>query len=196
MIIGWKKNMASGLALIIPLWITSHVVMWVYGIVSNVPVFQQKALLELFGGNQTITGVFQVGITIILIIVGTIFIGYLMRTTIGGVFGDKIDQIVNLVPGLRIVYNASKMAVETTVSEDGSLQTPVKVTVWPGMRMTAFKTGNTSPDGRDILFMPTSPNITTGFVIEVDPGDYEDTGEPVEDALSRILSAGFGVKKQ
>jgi uncharacterized membrane protein len=192
----WKKNIASGLVLIIPIWITGHVIMWAYRIVSNVPVFQQKALLGLFGGNQTITGIFQVGITIILIIVGTFFIGYLMRTTVGGFFGDKIDQIVNLVPGLRIVYNASKMAVETTVSEDGSLQTPVKVTVWPGMRMTAFKTGDTAQDGREILFMPTSPNITTGFVIEVEPGDYEDTGEPVEDALSRILSAGFGVKKQ
>ena len=47
-------------------------------------------------------------------------------------------------------------------------------------------------DGRDVLFLPTSPNITTGFVLEVDPADYEETDERVEDALTRILSAGFG----
>ena len=87
------------------------------------------------------------------------------------------------------------MAVETTVSEEGTLQSPVKVTVWPGMKMTAFKTGNRTEDGKDILFMPTSPNITTGFVIEVDPKDYEDANESVEDSLARVLSAGFGVKK-
>ena len=63
------------------------------------------------------------------------------------------------------------------------------------MKMTAFKTGNKTDDGKDILFMPTSPNITTGFVIEMDPEEYEDSDESVEDSLARVLSAGFGVKK-
>lgn len=39
--------------------------------------------------------------------------------------------------------------------------------------------------------MPTAPNITTGFVMEVDPEDIEETGEKVEEALTRVLSAGF-----
>jgi uncharacterized membrane protein len=58
--------------------------------------------------------------------------------------------------------------------------------------MTAFKTGKTTDDGRDVLFLPTSPNITTGFVIEVESDQYEVTDERVEDALTRVLSAGFG----
>jgi uncharacterized membrane protein len=43
-----------------------------------------------------------------------------------------------------------------------------------------------------VLFLPTAPNITTGFVIEVDPADITETEESVEGALTRILSAGFG----
>ena len=58
--------------------------------------------------------------------------------------------------------------------------------------MTAFNTGKTTEDGRAVLFLPTAPNITTGFVIEVDPDAYETTDETVEDALTRVLSAGFG----
>ena len=84
------------------------------------------------------------------------------------------------------------MAVETAVSGADELQTPVKLEVWDGLRMTAFKTGQRTEDGRDVLFLPTAPNITTGFVIEVDPEEYEETDERVEDALTRILSAGFG----
>jgi uncharacterized membrane protein len=57
--------------------------------------------------------------------------------------------------------------------------------------MTAFKTGRRTEDGRVVLFMPTAPNITTGFVIEVDPADVTETDETVEEALTRILSAGF-----
>jgi uncharacterized membrane protein len=58
--------------------------------------------------------------------------------------------------------------------------------------MTAFKTGQKTDDGRDLLFLPTAPNITTGFVIEVEPEDYTETDESLEDALTRVLSAGFG----
>jgi uncharacterized membrane protein len=39
--------------------------------------------------------------------------------------------------------------------------------------------------------MPTAPNITTGFVMEVEPEDLTETNERVEEALTRILSAGF-----
>jgi len=84
------------------------------------------------------------------------------------------------------------MAVETAVSGTEDLQTPVKLETWNGMRMTAFKTGKTAADGREVLFLPTSPNITTGYVIEVTQDRYEEIDESVEDALTRVLSAGFG----
>jgi uncharacterized membrane protein len=57
--------------------------------------------------------------------------------------------------------------------------------------MTAFKTGKRTKDGREVLFMPTAPNITTGFVMEVESEDITETNERVEEALTRILSAGF-----
>jgi uncharacterized membrane protein len=119
-------------------------------------------------------------------------IGYLMRTAFGDIVERAIDDAMNQVPGLRVVYNASKMAVETAVSGTEDLQAPVKLEVWDGMRMTAFKTGQTTDDGRDVLFLPTAPNITTGYVVEVEPHRYEEVDERVEEALTRILSAGFG----
>jgi uncharacterized membrane protein len=95
---------------------------------------------------------------------------------------------------LRVIYNASKMAVETALSGTSDLQAPVRLEVWDGIYMTAFKTGKTTRDGREILFMPTAPNITTGFVIEVENERYQELDDSVEDALTRLLSAGFGEK--
>jgi hypothetical protein len=43
-----------------------------------------------------------------------------------------------------------------------------------------------------VLFLPTAPNITTGFVLEVEPDRYYEIDDSVEDALTRLLSAGFG----
>jgi uncharacterized membrane protein len=89
------------------------------------------------------------------------------------------------------------MAVETVLSDGaGEFQQPVKVEPWPNMRLTAFKTGKTTDDGREVVFMPTAPNITTGFVMELDPADIQEVDESVEDALTRVLSAGFGENEE
>jgi uncharacterized membrane protein len=131
-------------------------------------------------------------VAVVVFVMLVLSIGYLMRTTVGRLFETYLDAAMNRVPLIRVLYNASKLAVETAVSGTDDLQKPVKVEPWQGMRMTAFKTGKTTDDGRVVLFMPTAPNITTGFVMEVEPENITETDESVEEALTRVLSAGFG----
>jgi uncharacterized membrane protein len=176
---GWKRDFASGLVVLVPLLVVAFVVSWLYGQLATVPVAVDPPPL-------------RVAVTLVVFVLLVFAIGYLMRTALGGVLEGVLDDIVNQIPGLRVVYNASKMAVETAVGGTDELQAPVKVETWDGLRMTAFKTGKTTDDGRELLFLPTAPNITTGFVVEVEPDRYEETDETVEDALTRVLSAGFG----
>jgi len=176
---GWKRDFASGLVVLVPLLVVVFVVSWLYGQLATVPVAIDPPPL-------------RVAVTLVVFVLIVFAIGYLMRTALGGVVEGALDDVVNQIPGLRVVYNASKMAVETAVGSTDELQAPVKLETWNGLRMTAFKTGKTTSDGRELLFLPTAPNITTGFVVEVDPDRYEETGESVEDALTRVLSAGFG----
>lgn len=176
----WKRDFASGLIVLGPLLVTLYIIRW---------FFVRLADLTLFGIDNPYQ---RVALLLVFFTLLVFSVGYLMRTTFGNVIESGIDSTMNRLPGLRVIYNASKMAVETAVSGPEDLQTPVKLEPWPGMRMTAFKTGKTTTDGRDVLFLPTAPNITTGFVIEVDPDDYSPTDETVETALTRILSAGFG----
>jgi len=193
----WKRDFASGLIVILPVLVSAYVIAYLYGIVSKVtPEFVEEALLREFnvpeGYVSTLQQPIQVFLVLMVFLVLVLAVGYLMRTTVGGLFEGVIDDVANRVPGLRVVYNASKMAAETALGGTDSLQTPVKIETWNGMRMTAFKTGKSTDDGRIVLFLPTAPNITTGFVIEVDPDEVTETDETVEDALTRILSAGFG----
>jgi uncharacterized membrane protein len=176
---GWKRDFASGLVVLVPLLVVAFVVSWLYGQLATVPVAIDPPPL-------------RVAVTLVVFVLLVFAIGYLMRTALGGVVEGVLDDVVNQIPGLRVVYNASKMAVETAVGGTDELQAPVKVETWDGLRMTAFKTGKKTDDGRELLFLPTAPNITTGFVVEVESDRYEETGESVEDALTRVLSAGFG----
>lgn len=192
----WKRDAASGLVVLLPILVTIWVVSWLYGAIANVPLLQTVIEPPLFGGNEALAELARVVLTLLVFVALVFSIGYLMRTALGAIIEEAIDDFMNRVPGLRVIYNASKMAVETTLSGAGELQTPVKVELWGGMRLTAFKTGKTTDDGREVVFMPTAPNITTGFVMEVQSTDLIETDESVEDALTRILSAGFGESRR
>jgi len=176
----WKRDFASGLIILVPILVTAYIIFWVYNALAGIPIPTI--------GNP----VFRVAITVTVFVLLVFAVGYLMRTALGTVLERTLDDVMNQLPGLRVVYNASKMAVETALGGTDELQAPVKIETWQGLRMTAFKTGKTAADGRDILFLPTAPNITSGFVIEVEPDQYDQIDESVEDALTRILSAGFG----
>ena len=188
----WKRDAASGLVVLLPILVTLYVVIWLYSTISAVPLLQEVIQSSLFGGNEAVAGLIRVLLTLLIFAALVLSIGYLMRTAVGRVIEGAIDNLINRLPGLRVVYNASKMAIETALSGASGLQAPVKIDLWEGMRMTAFKTGKRTSDGREIVFLPTAPNITTGFVMEVDPDDLIETDERLEDALTRILSAGFG----
>ncbi|ELY76835.1 DUF502 domain-containing protein [Natrinema pallidum] len=197
----WKRDFASGLIVLVPILITLYAVYWLYGLVAGITpglILEQTALKEfglLENAPQTRKQVAQflrVVVALTVFIILTFSVGYLMRTTVGGLMERLVDNVANRVPVVRVVYNASKMAAETAFGEQESLQEPVKLETWDGLRMTAFKTGKVADDGRVVLFLPTSPNITTGYVIEVEPDRITELDEDVEDALTRVLSAGFG----
>ncbi|MCL9815806.1 DUF502 domain-containing protein [Natronocalculus amylovorans] len=186
----WKRDFASGLVVIVPLAVLLFVINWMFVRIVRIPLISTVDLAAL---NVPASLVPAVRALIALAVLSTLIlaVGYLMRTTGGRVLESVLDDTINRVPGLRVIYNASKLAVETALSGTDDLQAPVRLETWPGIRMTAFKTGKRTRDGKIVLFMPTAPNITSGFVIEVEPERVEETGEKVEEALTRILSAGF-----
>jgi uncharacterized membrane protein len=177
----WKRDAASGLVVLTPIIVTLYVIALVFGFIAHLPLIEDVP-------NPALRVPTAIAVFALLVL----SMGYLMRTAVGGLIEEQLDRVMNHLPGLRVVYNASKMAVETAVTGTADLQKPVRLEVWDGLRMTAFKTGQQTEDGRDVLFLPTAPNITTGFVIEVEPDRYEETDERVEDALTRVLSGGFG----
>jgi uncharacterized membrane protein len=180
----WRRDFASGLIVLAPILIILLVLNWFYSQLADLPVIEN--LPQPYG----------VIVAVVVFLMLVLSVGYLMRTTAGRIVESYLDTAMNRVPLIRIVYNASKLAVETALTGTEDLQKPVRIETWSGIRMTAFKTGKTTADGKDVLFMPTAPNITTGFVMELDPEDVEPTDETVEEALTRILSAGFAEQQE
>lgn len=188
----WKRDFASGLIIVVPVLVILFVFNWLYDRLTGLPF----PAVVVRGIPDPASGLLQVSLSVALFMAFVMAVGYLMRTTAGRVAEGYLDDLINRVPLVRVLYNASKLAVETALTGTEDLQKPVKLEPWEGMRMTAFKTGKTTDDDRIVLFMPTAPNITTGFVIEVDPDDVTPIDESVEEALTRVLSAGFGERNE
>ncbi len=185
----WKRDFASGLIVLAPLLVLLLVIRWIYRHIASIPLIDalQPDLIP-----EPLLPFSRVVIAVAVFTTIVLGVGYFMRTTFGRVAETKIDDAINRIPAFRVVYNASKLAVETALSSGtDDLQSPVYLETWAGIRMTAFKTGKKTRDGKIVLFMPTAPNITSGFVIEVEPERIEETGETVEEGMTRILSAGF-----
>ncbi len=176
-----KRDLGSGFVVLVPILVSLYALSWIYGLIAGLPLF-----------NDIEYSPIGVALSILLFATVVFSVGYFMRTAIGEVLAGALDWVMNRVPGFRIVYNASQMAVETAVSDSTELNQPVKVRLWGDLRMTAFKTGKQTTDGKHLLFVPTSPNVTSGFVIELDDEEFTEIDESIEDALIRVLSAGFG----
>ena len=184
----WKRDFASGLIVLAPLLVLLLVLQWIYQYIASIPLIEALQPTVIPGPLEPAS---RVIIAMAVFVTVVLAVGYFMRTTLGRLAESAVDGAINRIPALRVVYNASKLAIETAVSGTDELQSPVYIETWPGIRMTAFRTGKKTRDGKIVLFMPTAPNITTGFVIEVEPERVEETGETVEEGMTRVLSAGF-----
>lgn len=185
-----KRNIASGIIVLTPVAVSAYVVYWIYQRVAGLPGTQYLRVT----GSQTVNELIQVGFAIAVIVVILGIVGYVVRTAAGNILKDEMDRLAGQIPVVRIVYNATKMGVETIMGSNAEeFDRPVKIEI-AGLRITGFKTGNTTEDGREVVFFPTSPNITSGYVVDVEPERLETTDESTEEALTRVLSAGFGME--
>jgi uncharacterized membrane protein len=185
-----KRNVASGIVFLTPVAVSAYVVYWIYQKIAGIPGIKYLRITD----SPVVNELIQVGFAIVVIAVVLAVVGYVVRTAAGDILKDELDRLAGQIPVVRVVYNATKMGVETLMGSSAEeFDRPVKIEV-AGLRITGFKTGNTTEDGREVVFFPTSPNITSGYVVDVEPERLEKTDESTEEALTRVLSAGFGME--
>lgn len=183
-----KKPAITGAIILLPVIMVGLVINWVFGLLEGIPGNQFLQFSSIYVINQTIKlGLILLGAAII-----TTSIGKIAKTSFGARIEKQMDKTFATIPIVGSIYKFTKVTAETVLDGGAEeLSKPVKVEI-DNMRLTAFKTGNKTQDGREIIFLPTSPNITTGFVIEVSSEDIIHTKETSKEALTRTLSAGFG----
>ncbi len=127
-----------------------------------------------------------------------LFIGFSVASKPGHRLLHLMNQGMQRVPYLGYIYSALKQFVDAVRGLGGERKFKSVAYIEypsPGCRMLAFVTGNyhDRQTGKDVtsVFIPTSPNPMTGFVIIVDDEKIEHSDMSLEEATKMVLSAGL-----
>jgi len=201
-----RTSFLTGLVVVLPVGLTLYLIWtvtgWIDGFVLPfVPsAYRPEALMRHYLGDDYVYNVRGVGVVVFLVF--TIFMGWLARGLIGRSFITWAEGLVDRMPVVRSIYNGLKQIAETVFAqtdqnfEKACLVEYPKEGIWAiGFISTRAKAEIASkfPEHEEMLsiFLPTTPNPTSGFLLFVPSTSVRMLDMKIEDAAKLIISAGL-----
>ncbi|TNE33546.1 MAG: DUF502 domain-containing protein [Alphaproteobacteria bacterium] len=140
------------------------------------------------------------GFGVVIAIIGLILIGFLTANFLGRTLLAFGERIVGRMPVVRSIYNALKQIMETVLAKSGTSFREVVLLEYPrkGIWSLAFVTSQAKGEVNDLneddmisIFVPTTPNPTSGFLLFVPKSDLTFLDMTVEDGVKLVISAGM-----
>ena len=194
-----KKYFITGLLVLVPLFIT----IWVLTTLIHT-MDQSLLLLPASWRPKSLVGFEVPGIGALLTL-GIIFATGLVATNI---FGQQLivlwESFLARVPFVKTIYSSVKQVSDTLFSDSGNAFRKAVLVQYPrqGSWTIAFVTG--APGGDVVnhlhgdyisIYVPTTPNPTSGFFLMMPRGDVIELEMSVDEALKYIISMGTVVPK-
>lgn len=187
----FKRYFITGLLIWIPLVITVWVlVLLISALESVVPEFLSP---------QALFGIEIPGFRVVLILLVVWLSGFLAANFIGQTLIDAWERTLGHIPLVRSIYNSVKQVSDTVLAPDGRAFRDAVLVQYPraGAWTIAFITGKPSGEvaqklGDDYvsIYVPTTPNPTSGFFLMVPRADIHALDMSVDEALKYIVSMG------
>ena len=180
-----RARIFAGLVVIVPVAVTVFVVRLLFLFFDS--WLQPIVSLTL---GRSIPGVGLLATILLLYLAG------LLATRLGGkTLIGWLENLLSRVPVVGDVFGASKQIMETISNPTGFGFKRVVIFEYPrpGMRAIGFVTRElASADGElhYTVFLPTTPNPTSGFLLLIPVADTEETGLTVDQALKMVVSGG------
>jgi uncharacterized membrane protein len=189
-----KKLFISGLLIWLPLIATIWVIQFVVGLLDKL----LKILPSQFQPDQ-LFGMHIPGFGLLLSVIIVFVTGLLVTNILGDKLIEWWDAGMKRVPLVGAIYSTIKQVLQTLVSSDGQSFRKVLLVEYPrqGCWSIAFQTGEASDAVKNVtqadmlsVFVPTTPNPTSGFLLMIPKEQTREIDMPVEQAFKIIVSLG------
>jgi uncharacterized membrane protein len=140
------------------------------------------------------------GVGLIVLIIALIIIGALARMLLGRTVVRISENLVNRTPVVRSVYGATKQIVETVLKSQSDAFRQVVLFEYPrrGSWAIGFVTGSTKGEVQALtdddvvnVFLPTTPNPTSGYLLFLPRRELMPLSMSVEEGIKMIISGGI-----
>jgi uncharacterized membrane protein len=198
-----RTRMISGLLLLIPFFVTVVVIRWLFhlfaGLLKPLIVFVLEQILDP-AGRQAIPEFYVSAAATLLSVVILVLLIYAMGAIAQFVIGRRMihvgEGLMLKIPLVGTVYSATKQVVQAmSLSDKAAFKAVVLVEFpRPGFKAVAFSTGriqDSQGKAYSKVFIPTTPNPTTGFFELVPVEEVVETSLTIEEAFKMIISGGL-----
>lgn len=201
----WQANFWAGLAIVLPGVISFAVLIWLFDSVSNIT----DKLLSFLPRTQThqilpngMIGQMHwywslVALVMAIVLIGVV--GLLARNYFGRKMIEWVDSAILRIPLLNKIYGAIKQVNDAFSSTNKTAFRTVVLVEWPrpGVYSMGFLT-NDQPEGIKLkstekavcVFIPTTPNPTSGFLFIYPEDEVVKLEMSVADGIKYIISLG------
>jgi uncharacterized membrane protein len=194
-----RNYFISGLLFWIPLGLSIVVIKFFLELINDIvpPEYLPETLFNL---GSTIPGSGIVWVILVIVITGALVSNFIGRKLL-----ELWEKLLNRIPGFRGIYKALKQLSDTVLSTSGDSFKKAVLVEYPrrGMWTIAFQTGNYRGEvekkiGEEIIniYVPTTPNPTSGFFIMLPKDEVIELDMSVDDAFKLIISTGVVVPNQ
>jgi uncharacterized membrane protein len=197
-----KKYLIAGLLVWLPLAITIWVLQAVLGLLDGVfgwflsasqAVLPQAATAPLEMLRQV------PGLGVIVMLVGLLLTGVFAANIVGQWWLQRGSRVLSRIPIVKSIYNSVKQVSDTLFSSSGNAFREAVLVQYPreGSWTIAFVTGRPGGEAAQhlsgdylSLYVPTTPNPTSGFFLMVPRADVIELAMSVDEALKYVISMG------
>ena len=203
-----RANFLTGLVVIAPvgltIWLIWSVVGWIDGFVLPlVPLrYHPDRLIQDLLGLDPSLQINVRGIGVIIFLIFTILIGWIAKGIIGRSLIRFAEILVERTPVVRSIYSGIKQISETIFAQTESSFEKACLIEYPRKGIWAIGFVSTNAKGEIAaksgpqdemmsVFLPTTPNPTSGFLLFLPRRDVKFLDMTVEDAAKLVISAGL-----
>ncbi|MEL6131415.1 MAG: DUF502 domain-containing protein [Cyanobacteria bacterium J06636_28] len=194
---GFKNDLIAGLLVVIPLattiWLTITVASWVIRALTRFP----KQLNPFVDLHPALVALFNLGVGFAVPLLAILLIGLMARNIAGRWLLDFGERILQSIPLAGSVYKTLKQLLETVLQDTKTQFRRVVLVEYPrrGIWAIAFVTSSVTsmnPDSQMLsIFVPTTPNPTSGWYAVVPETDVVNLSISIEEAFKVLLSGGI-----
>lgn len=197
-----KKYFITGLVILLPLTLTLWVVSFVFNLLTQPFLGITNSILNYYNlfNNPELQAILSKILIIIVLFVFTVFLGFVARWIFVHYMIHFWEHLIHRIPFVSTIYKASQDIIQTIFSKDANAFKKVVMIPFPtpesrtlGLVTVETLSGlsdNLSDGDHMVVFVPTTPNPTSGFLVIVKKDSVIPVDMKVEDAFKFIISCG------